>query len=337
MLFRSFFTTKFSGVLNAVAQDFQAAMSDPIGFVTGKLDSALAVVMNNGGNTFQTSFEKAGGSALDKISAGLGAVSDEYGAKIVDGSIRAKDEFGKLVSTLEKSDKDFFGAKESTTVAAEKLAEVTESGKKLRENFEKSSAAADDTKTKTKGAAGDAEDVAKSFDKAANSAGKIKQELSVSAKLMKSIEEARAKDAVDRGGRDTKRAQDAIARGDFRGAERAAGRIAAREADNALRGSGKNRDNRNLSDIGRDYGLNRKLGESDSSFRERIKNARENGDYGTNAKGKPAVDKPGQSGKTPEESKGSKSGGKATLDTLVADIKKLLEKIEPKLPVAALV
>jgi hypothetical protein len=50
-----------------------------------------------------------------------------------------------------------------------------------------------------------------------------------------------------------------------------------------------------------------------------------------------SVDKPGQSGQTDKDAKGGdKSGGKSSLDTLVGDIKKLLEKIEPRLPVAAL-
>jgi hypothetical protein len=346
-----FFTTKFSRVLTAVAQDFQAAMKDPIGFVSGKLDSALKGVMQNGGNTFQTSFEKAGGSGLDKLSAGLGAASAEYGAKIVDGSIRAKDEFGKLVNTLEKSDKDFFGAKESTTVASEKLAAVTESGKKLREEFEKSTTAADATATKTKGAAGDAEEVAKSFSKAEGSAGKIKQELSESAKLFKSIEEARAKDAVDRGGRDTKRAQEAIGRGDFAGAERAAGRIARREESIARRAAEKEtaaaeaakplaqrmaegkaafrdrfakKDAEKPAEDAAPKSLKDRLAEGKQSFRDRMA-------------GKDAVDKPGRTGQTDKDAKGGdKSGGKSSLDSMVETIKTLLEKIEPRLPVAAL-
>jgi hypothetical protein len=54
--------------------------------------------------------------------------------------------------------------------------------------------------------------------------------------------------------------------------------------------------------------------------------------------GKDAVDKPGRTGQTDTAAQGGdKSGGKSSLDTLVGDIKKLLEKIEPKLPVAALV
>jgi hypothetical protein len=53
--------------------------------------------------------------------------------------------------------------------------------------------------------------------------------------------------------------------------------------------------------------------------------------------GSDAVDKPGRTGQTDTAAQGGdKSGGKSSLDTLVEDIKKLLEKIEPRLPVAAL-
>lgn len=352
-----FFTNKFSGVLSAVAQDFQAAMSDPIGFVTGKLDSALAGVMNNGGNTFQTSFEKAGGSALDKISAGLGAVSDEYGAKIVDGSIRAKDEFGKLVDSLDKSEKDFFGAKDSMTVASEKLAAVTESGKKLREDFEKSATSADAANKSTSGAVTDAEAIAGSFDKAAGSAKKAKEELSESAKLFKSIEEARAKDAVDRGGRDTKRAQDAIGRGDFASAERAAGRIARREERQARQAEEKQtaaaeaakpfsqrmaegkaafrerfakKDDAKPAEDAAPKSLKERMAEGTQSFRDRFAKKAEETKSAV-----ASVDKPGQSGQTDAAAKGGDKA-KSSLDTLVGDIKTLLEKIEPRLPVAAL-
>jgi hypothetical protein len=347
-----FFTTKFSGVLSAVAQDFQSAMSDPIGFVSGKLDSALAGVMNNGGNTFQTSFEKAGGSALDKISAGLGAVSDEYGAKIVKGSIEAKEEMGDLVDKLEKSDKDFFGAKDSMTVASEKLAAVTESGKKLREEFEKSATSADAANKSTSGAVTDAEAIAGSFDKVAGSAAKAKEELSESAKLFKSIEEARAKDAVDRGGRDAQRAQDAIDRGDFRGAERAANRIAAREER-----QGRQAGEKQAAEAEAAKPLSQRLAEGQQSFRERFaksdkpaseqpteaapKSLRDRMAEGTKSfrdrmAGSDAVDKPGRTGQTDKDAKGGDKA-KSSLDTLVGDIKKLLEKIEPRLPVAALV
>ena len=326
-----FFTTKFSAVLGAVAQDFQAAMSDPIGFVTGKIDSALGAVMANGGDAFQTSFDKAGGSALDKISAGLGAVSDEYGDKIVAGATRAKDEFGKLVDSIEPSARDFFGAEEAAARTKDKFGEVVEAGKKLREDFEASTPAAEDAKKEVSAAADEARDIAGSFSKSENSAKNIKQELSASAKLMQSIAQARGEDAVDRGGRNAQRAQAALSRGDFRGAERAARRIEEGETEALLRGVGDKRDRRAITDIAKDFGLSREKDETTSEFKQRIIAARDGvGD------GAPAVDKPGQGGRTDKDAKGGDKT-KSSLDTLVQDIKTLLEKIEPRLPVAALV
>jgi hypothetical protein len=188
--------------------------------------------------------------------------------------------------------------------------------------------------------------------KAAGSAKDIKQELTESAKLFKSIEVARAKDAVDKGGRDTKRAQDAINRGDFRAAERAAGRIARREESIARRAAEKETAAAEAAKP-----LAQRMAEGKAAFRERFAKkdpaekpatdapkslkdrlAENTKSFRDRMAGKDAVDKPGQSGQTDTAAKGSdKSGGKSSLDTLVGDIKKLLEKIEPKLPVAALV
>jgi hypothetical protein len=332
-----FFATKFSAVLGAVAQDFQAAMSDPIGFVTGKIDSALGAVMANGGDAFQTSFDKAGGSALDKISAGLGAVSDEYGDKIVAGAARAKDEFGKLVDSIEPSARDFFGAEESAARTKNKFGEVVEAGKKLREDFEASTPAAEDAKKEVSAAASEARDIAGSFSKSENSAKNIKQELSASAKLMQSIAQAREEDAVDPGGRNAQRAQAALSRGDFRGAERAARRIAEGETETRLRGVGDDRDRRAITDIAKDVGLSRQSGETNREFRQRILDVREGRATAERFGRSTPVDKPGQSGRTDGDARRDSRGpAKSPLESIVEDIKKLVEKIEPRLPVAAL-
>ena len=332
-----FFTTKFSAVLGAVAQDFQSAMSDPIGFVSGKLDSALGAVMANGGDAFQTSFDKAGGSALDKISAGLGAVSDEYGDKIVAGATRAKDEFGKLVDSIEPSARDFFGAEESAARTKDKFGEVVEAGKKLREDFEASTPAAEDAKKEVSAAAAEARDIAGSFSKSENSAKNIKQELSASAKLMQSIAQAREEDAVDPGGRNAQRAQVALSSGNFRKAEQAAASIRAGETEALLRGVGDDRDRRAIADIGRDVGLSRQSGETNREFRQRILDVREGRATADRFGRSTPVDKPGQSGQTDGDARGkNKTDGKLSLDSMVESIHKLLEKIEPRLPVAAL-
>lgn len=184
----------------------------------------------------------------------------------------------------------------------------------------------------------------------------INKELTASQKLLKDIADAEGKEGIDKGGRLAKRAQDQVARGDFEGARKTAGKIAENEAQAAITGTGKSRDRRDMADIGRDYGLNRGLGESSSGFRERIRAAREDGVYNDFSKtAKPSgleemkakgslkdelaarlagVDKPGQDGQKPP-AKGD-TGGKKGLDGLVEKILELVQKIEPRLPVAAL-
>jgi hypothetical protein len=331
-----FFSSSFNRIVNAFAADFQNAMSDPIGFVTGKFDSALAAVNKNGGLTFKTSFDAAGGSVLDKISAGLGATSDMYGERLKDGTAAIQGEFEKVVGGFEKSDRDIFGAKESFSQAADKFKEVESIGTKLREDFEKAAEAAGGAAKNTSAAADEAESIAGSFNKAEGSTSKIKQDLSTSAKLMKDISDAQAKDSVDRGGRLEQRAQNQISQGNFTGARNTARQVQQNEIEQSIRGTGQNRDRRSMADIGKDFGLRQQLGEKGSEFQQRIKDAKEGGTiadkFGDSTK---LPDRPGQDGQK-DSAKPGKDSPKNTLDSLVGEIKKLLEKIEPRLPVAAL-
>ena len=167
-------------------------------------------------------------------------------------------------------------------------------------------------------------------------------ELTQSAKLMKDIADAQDKDSVDKGGRLQKQAQGQIESGNFTGAQNTAARIAANEVVASIRGVGKGRDTRSMADIGKDFGVRQQLGESSADFASRVRDVREGAStvdkFGA-SKAIPAsgsgVDRPGQDGAKPPEKKSEKSGA-ATLETLVGEIKKLLETIEPKLPVAAL-
>jgi predicted nucleic acid-binding Zn-ribbon protein len=176
-----------------------------------------------------------------------------------------------------------------------------------------------------------AEGFATAMARAAGSAKDIKEELTESAKLFKSIEEARAKDAVDPGGRNAQRVQDAIGRGDFAGAERAAGRIAAREENRANRAAAKQAAAEESS-----KSLRERLADTSSSLRDRFNKTGKVGEGGALA-GAPSVDKPGRTGQTDKDARGkNKTDGKSSLDSMVESIHKLLEKIEPRLPVAAL-
>ena len=341
-----FFSSSFNRIVNAFAADFQNAMSDPIGFVTGKFDSALAAVNKNGALTFKTSFDAAGGSVLDKISTGLGATSDMYGERLKDGTAAITDEFGKLIEEIEPSAKDFFGAKPAAAEAADKFKEVESVGTKLREDFINANASADATKNNTSAAADEAESIAGSFNKAERSTKKIKEELTESAKLLEDIATAERKQGADPGGQLRKKSQNQIEKGDFQGARTTAKKMQDNEIESSIRGVGKDRDRRNMADIGKDYGVRQQLGEASRDFADRIKRVREGEEtvdkFGKNKKiesrkeaPRDMVDKPGRDGqKSPD--KGSPDKGKNTLENLVEKIHELVKKIEPKLPVAAL-
>lgn len=168
----------------------------------------------------------------------------------------------------------------------------------------------------------------------------MNKELSTSQSLLKSIKEAESKDSVDRGGRLEKRAQEQISQGNFSGARNTAQKIAQNEIEASIRGTGKNMDRRSMADIGKDFGLRQQIGESSKDFTARVKEVRE-GRAVADKFGKskalpetPSVDKPGQDGKTTPDKTGEPTKG--GLEVMVETIKTLLEKIEPRLPVAAL-
>ena len=168
----------------------------------------------------------------------------------------------------------------------------------------------------------------------------INKELSTSQSLLKSIKEAESKDSVDRGARLEKRAQDQIQRGDFGGARVTANKIAQNEVEASIRGSGQNMDRRSMADIGKDFGLRKQFGESEKDFTTRVRDVREGravaDKFGASKTlpETPSVDKPGQDGKTTPDKTGEPTKG--GLESIVETIKDLLEKIEPRLPVAAL-
>ena len=332
----TFFSNSFNSVVNAFAADFKNAMSDPIGFVTGKFNSALAFVSENGGLAFKTAFDAAGGSVLDKISAGLGSASDMYGDRLKTNTAALTDEFKKVIGSFEKSDIDIFGAKESSAAAAEKFKEVEAIGTKLRTDFEKSAESAEEIKKNTSGATDDADAIAGSFNKAEGSAKKMKEELSASAKLLQNIAQAEAKKGSKIGGLE-ERGQKQIEKGQFQAARRTAEQIQNREIETSIRGEGKNRDTRSMYDIGKSLGLSQQAKESGTEFAQRIKDVKEGKAEVSDKFGrsKKLPERPGEDGKMKEDKNKDKEQ-KNTLEGLVTEIKNLVAKIEPKLPQQAL-
>jgi hypothetical protein len=136
-------------------------------------------------------------------------------------------------------------------------------------------------------------------------------------------------DTTDKG-RLTEKAEGAINEGNFAAARRAQRQIARREQDVEIRGSGKERDNRNIRDIAKDEGIET-FGKNSKELREEIIGKRREKE--DRVKGG-AADPAGKDGK--------KVGGKDDkpaenpLIKLVTEIKGLMEKLEKKLPTPAL-
>jgi hypothetical protein len=91
-----------------------------------------------------------------------------------------------------------------------------------------------------------------------------------------------------------------------------------------------------MADIGKDFGLSQQLGEKGSDFANRIKEAKEGNSVADNLGRSKKVEKPGQDGQKDAAKPDKQGSQKSTLETLVEKIHILVEKIEPKLPVAAL-
>lgn len=130
-----FFTKTFNAIVGFFANDFKTAMENPIDFISGKFDSALNAATKNGSLKFKDEYDSASGSVIDKISQGLGAVSESYGTQLKDSTGKIGAEWDKITGNIEFSAKDFFGAEEASQRTAEKLKEIEGVGTAFRESL----------------------------------------------------------------------------------------------------------------------------------------------------------------------------------------------------------
>jgi hypothetical protein len=157
----------------------------------------------------------------------------------------------------------------------------------------------------------------------------VKETLSLSEEIVKRIKEANGKDAVDKGGKLEKAAGDAIAEGDFRKAERIAEKLKGKEQDAAIReefGGGK-KTAKSIRDMAKEAGIDitRKSNkELKKEMQDRIDKRKDELPEG-------------KRGKDEKDPGGNKAGDPMSeIQQAVQAIQKLVEKIEPKLPTAAL-
>ena len=312
-------------------------MENPVDFIRGKLGSALSAATKDGSFTFKDAYDSASGSVIDRISKGLGAVSDEYGQKLKDGTGRIDEEWKKITGNIEFSARDFFGAEGASQRVKDKLGELEKTGQNFRKQL---TGATGGAKSDTTGIKGDLEDGAGAMTKAA---AKVKEALTMSQQISEDINKARKDNNIDKGGELKKRINDAIDKGDFRKADRLNERIRKNEAKQELRGvdeNGRFKDRRSLRDIAKQGGLDTR-GMSDDEITDKINSIRKaHKEAVEKQKNDPARKrqeemKPGNQG----EDKPGKDQGSSTLTTIskaVDAIKSAVLSLEKKLPQSAL-
>ena len=336
----NFFTSTFNKIVGFFANDFKNAMTNPIDFISGKFDSALASATKNGSLVFRDEYENASGSVIDRISKGLGAVSDEYGQKLKDGTGRIDDEWKKITGNIEISAKDFFGAEAASDRVKDKLKEVEDSGRKFREQLTQGTGEA---KGDAKGIEDNLVVGANAMEKAAK---EVKAAMTMSQKIAEDIDKARKENNVDPGGKLQDRINDALDQGNERKADRLNQRIRDKEMDQDLRGvdeNGNRKDRRSLRDIAKDEGVDvtRKTNEQlrqeilDKRKAEQEKQQANQNKQAEDAKKRQDEMKPGNEGKK-DTPKDNNSSVLTTIASAVDAIKNSVLILEKKLPQPAL-
>jgi hypothetical protein len=240
------------------------------------------------------------------------------------------DEFESVIAKSSILTEDFFGAKDAALQIAMKIDEAEESGKKLRDELTKG---AGGVKDNIKGAADHATTIPLSIEKAEKSAKKIKDEMSLSAQLMDKMTKQGQKDVVDKGGKLESLANNQIQRGDFKQAQKTILKIKENEAMIGIQALFSNDQGRgsqgrlSIKDLAKNAGID--------TFRKSNKQLMK--ELGEMAK-KPEGLAPGQQGKNAKEVADEKAKPAANpLLDIVTEIKRLVAKIEPKLPQHALI
>jgi len=329
-----FFADSFHSIIKFFAEDFRNALMNPIDFISGKLESALDSANKNGGLSFKAAYEDANGNVLDKLSSGLGAVSDMYGDRLSDGTENIKDEFGNLVSSMEISTVDFFGAVPAARDVVDKLGALEKTGEEFRDQL---TGGTGDAKDDTQKIGSNLEVGANAMEKAAK---EIKAVVLLSQTLAGDLEKFQKEDGIDPGGKLKKKFEEQKEAGRNVQAESTLRKIENNEREQELRGFGDGKDRRSVKDIAREEGVET-FRKSNEEIRQEIidkrnaknqQNAEDAGGKDADAKRRQDELKPGKQGEKDKEPARQESA----LSGVLSEIKGLVDSINGKLPLHAL-
>lgn len=311
----------FSALLNTMFD----GITDPKNF---NFDETFAKYKNAGVDA-----NKELGASLDKEILGA---TEAFSNGLVDGTNQISSKWAEIKENTSLIEKDIFGAGDASRIASEKWAEMQESGEKIRKDFEKSGEITFDMTKEFNQFPGLTFNMMDHLNTGAASMSKaakdVKDSLSLSEEIVKRIKEMEGKESVDPGGKLEKKANEAIAEGDGRKAERINDQIRKKEEDAAFNeqfNEGRNI-KKSLKDMAKDEGLDIS-GKSSKELREELKELTKNLKKDNNKEGEQKINEKGGGA-------GGKGGGDVMekIKTAVESIQALVAKIEPKLPQTAL-
>lgn len=329
-----FFADSFSSIIRFFAEDFRNALMNPIDFISGKLGSALDSANKNGGLSFKAAYEDANGNVLDKLSNGLGAVSDMYGDRLSDGAENIKDEFGNLVDSMEISTTDFFGAVPAARDVVDKFGALEKTGKEFRDQL---TGATGEAGGDTKAVKDNLEVGSNAMEKAAK---EIKAVVLLSKTLADDLDKFQKAQDIDPNGKLKDKFDQQKEAGQNKGAEATLKKIQDNEKDQQLRGFGAEKDRRSVKDIAKEEGIET-FRKSNKELRDEILKKREGENQkkaedanrdAKDAKKRQEELKPGKEGEKDKPKDDPNNG----LSGLLTEIKIAVKSIEGKLPLAAL-
>jgi len=135
-----YFTRKLFDLVSWFASDFGQALLNPIGFLAGKLGSALADGISKGGDAYAYEFDAATGGWIAKARAGLDAATADATGRLNQGGI----EFGNAVAqatseaaaNTEVVRSNFFGSQEALAQVAQSTRDMAAAGASMRRDAE---------------------------------------------------------------------------------------------------------------------------------------------------------------------------------------------------------
>lgn len=136
-----YFTDKLFDLISAFASDFGQALTNPIGFIAGKLGSALFGSAKESAEAYKFAWDDASGSIIDRAKAGLQAAADDSASRLSESGAAfgqaMSDSVSRAAEKTEIVKSNFFGSAEAMSAVGDKFAAIAEAGTQMREAAER--------------------------------------------------------------------------------------------------------------------------------------------------------------------------------------------------------